>query len=150
MILQPRILIIFIGALLLALGACKQQPHREYRADELVGRWELQDESRKSLESRMGRMPKNSHLTINSDGSASVQEMPVQDVGPGDGRFRFKSGSGKWRYPWPRSGDLQFTLDDGLYTLAVETEGQSPVLIRSVYEPDSGERWVWKKAPSPR
>lgn len=150
MILQPRILNIFLGALLLALGGCKQQPHREYSADELVGRWELQVESFKSVESRLGRMPKNSHLNINSDGSASVQEMPIEGIGEGADRFRFKSGSGTWSYPSPRRGDLQFTLDDGLYTFAVETEGQSAVLVDFVYEPDSGERWVWKKAPSPR
>lgn len=136
------------AALALTLAACDGKARREFKVEELAGKWQLQPESLPSLQSRMGRAPGDSHLILSTDGSFTASEMPLEAIAP-DIPFRLRSGKGTWRFEAhsPRNLYVIFPDKDN-ETLSIEfARDGSLVLVHAVWEPESSERWVWKRAP---
>lgn len=116
-----------------------------------VGRWKLEATSFPSIEHRMGKKPADSYLDIAQDGRLAAVNMPIENpfLKP---EFQMLSGLGAWKVELNQDWVLTVIImrgggRDG-YSLDIEWEGENPAaLVYSVNDPDSNERWVWRKVP---
>lgn len=135
-----------LAAFALALTACDSKPPRQFTMDELAGKWQLQPESFPSLQNRMGQVPKNSQLVLSADGRFTSTDMPLEEFPP-IRQYKFRSGRGTWRLIPQIIRHIEVIYDDkDVETLSVEADtNDSPFLVHAIGDPESSERWVWKK-----
>lgn len=148
----PGILLpLFAASLLLALGACERTPHYTYQPQDFVGHWELTTESLASLQKRIGRLPKECSFDLKPDGSVTAVDLPVYGGSPQ--KSYYLSGRGSWKYNPPSkisAGTIDILVENSGGGFLVNDEAPIPVIEDAIPDPDSSERWVWKKSPSPR
>lgn len=115
-----------------------------------VGRWQLEASSLPSVLARTGRKPADSHLILEADGRFTAVSFPVEDhfTKP---NYRLESGEGRWElsqnqyHVW--SLDLVFPGGKCRSLDIRNDNGGLVTLGHAVYEPESSERWTWRKAP---
>ena len=134
---------------LLALTACGRAKIPTPDEAGFVGPWTLAQESYPSVERRAGRKPGGPSLKLEADGTARFVEMPVEDPFTRP-EYRLESGSGTWRLSLQQRWMLTVTIPDRKFSVSyhIVMEGAAPAaLYHPVHEPDSQERWTWRKAP---
>lgn len=115
-----------------------------------VGRWQLEASSLPSVLARTGQKPADSQLILGADGRFTAASFPVEDPFTKP-NYRLVSGEGRWELSQNQYQvwrlDLVFPGGKS-WTLSIRSENGDPVTLwYAVYEPESSERWTWKKAP---
>lgn len=113
------------------------------------GRWVLDPASVPSVAKRTGRTPARSEMVFGSDGTLTVIDMPYEEPRRSP-EFALVSGRGRWRLSLQQDWVMTFTLDEQRGgTLFIELKGGKPsALTYGVVDPDSSERWIWRRAAS--
>lgn len=114
-----------------------------------VGRWILDPESIPSVRRHAGRPPSGSELVFGSNGSLIVADMPYETNSALLPDAELVSSTGTWRLELHQDWVMTFALGDRRGgTLFIELkDGMPAMLTHGVLDPDSSERWVWRKAP---
>jgi hypothetical protein len=112
-----------------------------------VGRWELETASLPSVTNRTGKTLIRAQLTLTPDGRFTATDLPIED-GFSNPKWRLKSGEGHWELYRNQYWVVSLGFADGFSTpLDIRAKnGNLIALTYSVGDPDSNERWIWRRA----
>lgn len=126
----------------LVVSACERAENPVVMRENLIGFWTLQPESYPSVRAHMKIDPKTASLDFRPDGTLIAVNMPYEIVD----KYVVVSSTGQWEFPTGLPGQAHLTLGHGGYSLVFERDDVgAPRLYLALGDPDSLERWVWRK-----
>lgn len=113
------------------------------------GRWILDAASMRSAKKRTGKTPAEAQLVFGPDGRVSVKDMPYQEGSTRLPEFALLTGEGRWELQLQQDWVMAVYLDErrsAVYFIDMK-DGRPDALSYGVSDPDSSERWIWRRAP---
>jgi len=111
-----------------------------------VGHWQLDSTSLPSVTNRTGKTLIRAQLRLMEDGRFTATDFPVED-GFSRPKWRLKSGDGHWELYRNQYWVVSLGFADG-FSMPVDIRaknGGTVALTYSVGDPDSNERWIWRR-----
>lgn len=128
------------------------QPYKPMeRPDEqsFHGRWMLDAASVPSAKKRTGKTPADALLAFHPDGRVSVKDMPYQEGSTRLPEFALLTGEGRWELQLQQDWVMAVYLDErrSVIFFIDMKDGRPAGMSYGVSDPDSSERWIWRRAP---
>lgn len=128
------------------------QPYKPMdRPDEpsFYGRWILDAASIPSAKKRTGKTPADAQLVFSPDGRIAVKDMPYQEGSSRLPEFALVTGQGRWELELQQDWVISVFLDErrSVVLFIDSKDGRPDMLTYGVGDPDSSERWIWRRAP---
>lgn len=138
----------FAGLMFVIFAPRRYTPMPRPSDEAFHGRWVLDPASLPSVKKHAGKAPAASELIFGSDGRVAATDMPYEENrAPGPDSI-LVSGDGRWELELHQDWVITFSIGQRPVTLFIELEkGKPAALSRGVSDPDSRDRWIWRRAP---
>lgn len=138
----------FAGLVFVIFAPRRYRPMPRPSDEAFYGRWVLDPGSLPSVKKHTGKAPVASQLVFGSDGRVAATEMPYEENRVPGPDSVLVSGEGHWELELHQDWVMTFTIDQRAVTLFIQLENDRPAaLSRGVLDPDSSDRWIWRRAP---